>query len=59
MDKNVIYELFKETVKKSPNAVSVFDEERCLTKIYLETSECGRSLYESLGFSDMRDYMKI
>ena len=30
-----------------------------ITKIYLETSECGRSLYESLGFSDMRDYMKI
>ena len=30
-----------------------------ITKIYLETSECGRSLYESFGFSDMRDYMKI
>ena len=30
-----------------------------ITKIYLETSERGRSLYESLGFSDMRDYMKI
>ena len=36
MNKNVIYELFKETVKESPNAVSVFDEERCLTRKELD-----------------------
>lgn len=30
-----------------------------ITKIYLETSDCGRPLYESLGFKDMRDYMKM
>lgn len=28
-------------------------------KIYLETSECGRSLYQSLGFREMRDYLKL
>ncbi len=31
---------------------------RGITKIYLETSEEGRPLYESLGFTDMKDYMK-
>ena len=30
-----------------------------ITKIYLETSDRGRPLYESLGFKDMRDYMKM
>ena len=30
-----------------------------ITKIYLETSDCGRPLYASLGFKDMRDYMKM
>ncbi|MCM1496586.1 MAG: GNAT family N-acetyltransferase [Bacteroides sp.] len=30
-----------------------------ITKIYLETSDCGRALYESIGFRDMQDYMKI
>ena len=28
-------------------------------KIYLETSACGRSLYQSLGFHEMRDYLKL
>jgi len=28
-------------------------------KIYLETSECGRNLYQSLGFREMRDYLKL
>ena len=28
-------------------------------KIYLETSECGRELYRSLGFHEMKDYMKL
>ena len=30
-----------------------------ITKIYLETSDCGRPLYENLGFKDMKDYMKM
>lgn len=34
-------------------------EHRNITKIYLETSERGRALYESLGFTDMHDYMKL
>lgn len=28
-------------------------------KVFLETSVNGRSLYESLGFTDMEDYMKL
>ncbi len=28
-------------------------------KIFLETSECGRKLYENLGFADMINYMKL
>ncbi len=28
-------------------------------KIYLETSECGRALYHSLGFHEMKDYLKL
>ncbi|MCM1487024.1 MAG: GNAT family N-acetyltransferase [Firmicutes bacterium] len=30
---------------------------RKITKIYLETSDCARSLYEKLGFTDMNDYL--
>lgn len=33
--------------------------ERNITKIYLETSPCGRALYESAGFSEMRDMMLL
>ena len=33
--------------------------ERNITKIYLETSPCGRTLYESAGFSEMRDMMLL
>ena len=36
-----------------------YAKEQGITKIYLETSECGRPLYESLGFHDMQDYMKL
>ncbi len=32
-------------------------KERKITKIYLETSEDGRKLYDKLGFSDMKDMM--
>ena len=32
-------------------------ERRGITKIYLETSESGRPLYERLGFSDMDGYL--
>lgn len=32
---------------------------RHVSKIYLETSEAGRDLYESLGFTDMKDYLKL
>lgn len=28
-------------------------------KIYLETSEAGRKLYQKMGFSDLKDYMKL
>ncbi len=33
--------------------------ERNITKIYLETSPCGRTLYEAAGFSEMRDMMLL
>ena len=33
--------------------------ERNITKIYLETSPCGRALYEAAGFSEMRDMMLL
>ena len=36
-----------------------YAKKKGITKIYLETSVCGRPLYESLGFHDMQDYMKI
>ena len=36
-----------------------YAHQKGITKIYLETSTCGRPLYESLGFHDMMDYMKI
>lgn len=34
-------------------------KERGITKIYLETSAAGRGLYKNLGFSEMKDYMKL
>lgn len=34
-------------------------KEQGITKIYLEASECGRALYENIGFRDMQDYMKL
>lgn len=34
-------------------------EERNITKIYLETSKQGHSLYRNMGFEDMPDYMKL
>ena len=33
--------------------------QRSITKIYLETSISGRSLYQEMGFTDMRDYMRF
>lgn len=36
-----------------------YAKEKGITKIYLETSDCGRALYESIGFRDMHDYMKL
>ncbi len=30
-----------------------------IEKVYLETSESGRRLYEKMGFTDMVDYMKL
>ena len=33
--------------------------ERNITKIYLETSPCGKALYEAAGFSEMRDMMLL
>ncbi len=34
-------------------------EERHITKIYLETSDAGRKLYEKIGFSDMEGMMVL
>ncbi len=34
-------------------------KERGAEKIYLETSECARTLYHSMGFREMRDYLKL
>jgi N-acetylglutamate synthase-like GNAT family acetyltransferase len=34
-------------------------KERGITKIYLETSEPGRQMYEQLGFKEMKDYLKL
>ena len=34
-------------------------KEKETTKIYLETSKRGRSLYEKMGFGDMCGYMKL
>lgn len=36
-----------------------YAKEQGITKIYLETSKCGRALYENIGFRDMQDYMKL
>ncbi len=33
--------------------------ERGITKIYLETSESGRNLYESVGFREMNDMLQL
>jgi len=33
--------------------------ERNVEKIYLESSDAGRRLYQELGFSEMRGYMKL
>ncbi len=33
--------------------------EKKITKIYLETSACGYSLYREMGFTDMRGYMQM
>ena len=30
-----------------------------VTKIYLETSDCGRKLYQKIGFMPMMDYLKL
>lgn len=34
-------------------------EQRGITKIYLETSAAGKRLYQDLGFSEMKDYLKL
>jgi len=34
-------------------------EKRGAEKIYLETSVCGKKLYQSLGFVEMQDYLKL
>ncbi|RGY98232.1 GNAT family N-acetyltransferase [Clostridium sp. AM58-1XD] len=33
--------------------------QRGITKIYLETSDCGRKLYQKIGFTPMMDYLKL
>ena len=34
-------------------------KDREITKIYLETSACGRPLYQKMGFCDMHGYMQL
>ena len=34
-------------------------KERGTEKIYLESSETAKRLYEDMGFTDMQDYMKL
>ena len=34
-------------------------KQRGSTKIFLETSESGKSMYRKLGFSDMKEYMQF
>lgn len=34
-------------------------KDRGVTKIYLETTSAGRKIYESLGFTNMQDMMKL
>jgi len=34
-------------------------QQKGIVKIYLEASECGRSLYQEIGFTDMCGYMKL
>lgn len=34
-------------------------EEKGISKVYLETSEMARKLYQELGFEDMKDYMML
>ena len=34
-------------------------KDKGIAKIYLETSECGRSLYQEMGFTNMYGYMQI
>ena len=33
--------------------------QRHISKIYLETSDKGRPLYQTIGFADMKDMMKL
>ena len=33
--------------------------ERNITKVYLETSEAGRILYQTVGFGEMKDMMHL
>lgn len=32
---------------------------RGITKIYLESSECAKAMYQELGFKEMKDYFKL
>lgn len=34
-------------------------KQRGITKIYLETSDAGRTLYQNMGFTPMTDYLKL
>jgi len=45
--------------KKIVNWLIQQARQKGIAKIYLETSECGRSLYQELGFDDMTGYMKL
>lgn len=36
-----------------------YAEQRGIAKTYLETTASGRPLYESMGFKDMQDYLRL
>ena len=49
----------KGVAKAIVNYLVDYAKKQNIQKVYLETSACGRTLYQSLGVKDMIDYMKL